>query len=88
MINELPDKLKNDIIEYCKLNNIDDVNKFIIKLIRDSFTIEKFGLLPNIPIKKVEEVKKETIEIKVEQIIPTEKSVPEIKSNKDIYGEW
>lgn len=48
MINHLPDKLKNDIIEYCKLNNIDDINSFLIKLIRQSLTIEMYGRTPEV----------------------------------------
>ena len=72
MINQLPDKLKNDITQYCKLNNIDDINSFIIKLIRQSLTIEMYGREPDIGLIKkngpiVEEenfvVKNEEIEV-------------------------
>ena len=42
MINNLPERLKNEILEYCKLNSIDNIESFIIKLITQSFTIEKF----------------------------------------------
>ena len=48
MINELPDKLKNDIIDYCKLNKIDDIDSFIIKMITQSLIIEKYGRVPKI----------------------------------------
>ncbi len=47
MIDQLPDKLKNDVIEYCKLNNINDVKSFIVKMIRQSLTIEMYGRNPD-----------------------------------------
>jgi hypothetical protein len=86
MINQLPDKLKNDIIEYCKLNKIDDINSFIIKMIRQSLTIEMYGRVPKIfdepeailsneiEIKpSIEEIKVEVSEKeKIDAIISTE----------------
>lgn len=66
MIDLLPDKLKNDITQYCKLNNIDDINSFIIKMIKQSLLIEMYGRNPDI-------VKNKTPEIVVE-----EKVIPEV----------
>lgn len=95
MINELPDKLKNDVIEYCRLNKIDDIDSFIIKMIRQSLTIEMYGRVPKIfddisePI--IEEKKSETIveEIKIEPqkeeiIVSEEKSKNEYQINLDL----
>lgn len=90
MINQLPDKLKNDVIEYCKLNNIDDINSFIIKMIRQSLTIEMYGRnpefikpeLPNIVIE--EEVKPITIE-QVEVDIPKESDIIVEENLKNEY---
>lgn len=41
----IPKILEKEIIDYCKANSIDDVNNFILKLIKQSFTIEKYGLM-------------------------------------------
>lgn len=35
--------LYSDIETYCKVNNIQDINGFIKKMIRKGFTMEKFG---------------------------------------------
>lgn len=86
--------LKDEIDGYCKANKIDDVEKFIDKLVRQGFTIEKYGMTPNIPpvkksepipvnqtniIDQIAEIEKEKIEVKEEKIIK--------KSDKDLYGE-
>jgi hypothetical protein len=102
MINQLPEKLRVEIIEYCRLNEIQDVDSFIIKMIRQSFTTEKYGSVPNI---FKDEIKKETVpevEVKEEKPIVEEnikndyelnlnlkkETKPIQKSNiDDIYGE-
>ena len=73
MINQLPDKLKYDITEYCRINDIQDVNSFILKLIRQAFTSEKFGLVPEIFRKKND------VEIVVEEKIQEEPVTPIIE---------
>lgn len=82
MINKLPERLKSEIVEYCKLNNIDNIESFIIKLITQSFTIEKFGENPLFVNKKNRIVEPEVIikEVVVEKIveIPVEKVVEKI----------
>lgn len=103
MINNLPDKLKNDIIEYCRINDIDDINTFIIKLIRQSLTIEIYGRTPKIfkselPIEIKGEIKEEVSkeenkfksEYKIEVDLVKKQAPKEIKVRKnddDIYGE-
>lgn len=42
---ELTNSQLSSVNEYCKLNNIDDVNKFITKCYVDGFNIKKYGLL-------------------------------------------
>jgi hypothetical protein len=73
MINQLPEKLKYDITEYCRVNNIQDTNSFILKLIRQAFTTEKFGSVPEIFRKKKE------VEIVVEGTIKEEPVTPIIE---------
>ena len=51
------DKLYQEIKEYCELNNIEDINKEINRLLRIGFNIEKYGTSPFsfIPENKVKE---------------------------------
>lgn len=67
--------------EYCKLNNIEDVNGFILKCFTSGFNIEKYGLLGESSEKPVEiEVIKEIrVEVPVEVIKEVEKIVEVIK---------
>ena len=64
-----PSQLKS-VQEYCKLNNVDDVNKFITKCFTEGFNIKIFGLLSGDSGKQVEiEVIREIrVEVPVEVI--------------------
>lgn len=63
--------------EYCKLNNIEDVDKFITKCYTEGFNIKKYGLLgddkePNViekeVVKEIEVIKEIIKEVPVEII--------------------
>ena len=41
---ELPKDIKDQIWQYCMANDITDINKFIIDLVKSGFTIEKYGI--------------------------------------------
>lgn len=50
-------KLYNDITAYCKLNNIENVDKFCSDLLEKAFVVEKYGSTPQIvPTKIVEKI--------------------------------
>ena len=68
---ELSDKIYDDIKEYCRVNHIDDVDKFIKKIINQGFTTEKWGV-----IGENKEPKTEIIEKIIISAITTE---PEIR---------
>lgn len=79
---ELPKNIKDEIWEYCRVNDISGVDDFIIKMVKQGFTSEKFGAVPwekEAEIKEVEVekiVEKEIIkEIPVEVIKEVEKIV-------------
>ncbi len=60
---EIPKNLKDEIWDYCRINNISNIDEFTLKLIKQGFTIEKFGSTPvatNV-IEKVVEVPVEVI---------------------------
>jgi hypothetical protein len=46
MLNINP-KYDNDILQYCKINNIDDVNLFVTQCFKQGFDIKKYGFLGN-----------------------------------------
>lgn len=72
---ELPEKIYDEIKEYCRVNNIDDVDKFIRKILNQGFTTEKWGV-----IGENKEPKTEIIEKIVEKIIVSAITIePEIK---------
>ena len=64
-MNVNPELLK-EIKNYCELNDIEDVDGLITKMLKKGFTIEKYGLTPTSPVIKKEvkvvEVKNETPE--------------------------
>ena len=77
---ELPKEIKNEIWEYCKANNITNVDEFITSIVTRGFTSEKFGSVPwekPAQIKEVEKiVEKEVIkEVPVEVIKEVERIV-------------
>lgn len=61
-------KLLEEIEQYCKANNIEDIEKFVNKMLRNGFNIEKYGEKPPwFDSKPKEEVK--TI---AEELIPVQ----------------
>lgn len=82
------DELYNEISEYCELNNIKDVNKFIHKLIKSAFTIEKYGNKPNIVPETPKEIHiEEPIEEPIVIPVIVEENNIIYKEKKDMYGE-
>ncbi len=78
---EIPKNLKYEIKEYCRVNNISEVDDFIFKMIKQGFTSEKFGSTPWTKEPEVKEVEKiVTKEVKVEVF----KEVP-VEVIKEVY---
>jgi hypothetical protein len=84
---EIPTKLKEEIVNFCRVNSIDDVDNFMLKMLRQGFNIEKYGLLSplvvTLPISG--EVMHVTEPIQVNQEDISTKNKKEDK--KDLYGE-
>jgi hypothetical protein len=79
---------QKDLTDYCKLNNIEDVDKFFQQCFKQGFDIRKYGLLTEnnervveyiekeVPIEVIKYVEKETIrEVPIEVIKEIEKIV-------------
>jgi len=71
---ELPKSLKDEIWEYCRVNNITNIDDFTLKLIKQGFTIEKFGSTPKTNV--VEKVVEKIVEVPVEKIVEKIVEVP------------
>jgi len=82
---DFDEKLYNEIVEYCKINDITDIDKFIKDIVKDGFTKEKWG---DINLKFVKPIPKEIVE-PTKEIMPTENVKINIKKtdDNDFYGE-
>lgn len=92
MVNQ---KLKDEIWEYCRLNDITDINEFIQRMTQQGFNTEKYGATPfkpeiiekevikEIPVEVVREIIKE---IPVEKVVEKE-IVKEIPIEKEVIKE-
>jgi hypothetical protein len=63
---EIPKELNNDIWEYCRANNITNIDEFTLKLIKQGFTTEKFGSTPIVKTIEVEKIVEKIVEKPVE----------------------
>lgn len=79
---EIPKQLHKEIIEYCKLNSIENVDKFILQTLISGFTIAKYGIQPN----TIKEEKTDVIVKTVEKPV-TPKVSNKTKIKDDLYGE-
>ena len=61
---KIPKKLKDEIWEYCRLNDITDIDAFILKSVQQGFNIEKYGATPfKIGGKESEVIEKEVVKV-------------------------
>ncbi len=79
---EIPKALKDEIWDYCRLNNITNIDEFTMKLLRQGFTVEKFGATPATVEKVVEKIVEKTIEVPVEKIV---EKIVEVPVEKEVY---
>ena len=76
---EIPKKLKDEFWEYCRLNNITDIDSFMLKSLQQGFNIEKYGTEPfkiggepEIIEKEIVKVITATTEVEVVKEVPVE----------------
>jgi hypothetical protein len=89
---ELPNNLLKEITDYCVLNNIENVDEFIINLIKQGFTVAKYGLAPrNSKLIAPDLFETQPIiepQVKEQKEYPSMETVKSKELNKnDIYGE-
>lgn len=78
-------KLEKEITDYCYLNGIKDVKKFVNKLLLKAFTIEKYGDSPfqkNVEV-NTDKVQYENERHKIEEKVIETIIVPTLSSNKE-----
>ena len=70
MINLTKDQKKEFTI-YCELNEIEDVDEFIVKCSKDGLTLDKYGVAPFLPKSQIQEVpiEKEIIKEVIKEIL-------------------
>ena len=73
---EIPENLQKEIEQYCRANNIPNIDEFTLKLIKQGFTVEKFGATPSTKEKIVEKIIEKIIEVPVEKIVEKRVEVP------------
>lgn len=71
---EIPNDLKDEIWDYCRANNITNIDEFTLKLLKQGFTSEKFGSTPM--IKTIEKEVEKIVEVEVEKIVEKIVEVP------------
>jgi hypothetical protein len=79
---EIPKKIKDEIWEYCRANDIPNIDDFTLKMISQGFTVEKYGAAPTAKEKIVEKIVDKVVEKIVE--VPVEKIVEKIVE-KEVY---
>lgn len=91
---EIPKDLKKNIVDYCKLNEIEDTIDFTIKCTKDGLTLDKYGVSPFLPKSQIQEVpvEKEVVkevikEIIVEKEVIVEKIVTKEVKDQDLIEE-
>jgi len=62
--------------DYCQLNEIEEIDSFIVKCAKDGLTLDKYGIAPFLPKSQIQEVpvEKEIIKEIIKEI-PVEKEV-------------
>jgi len=73
---EIPKTFKDEIWDYCRANNITNIDEFTLKCLKQGFTALKFGSTPT-PVKEVIVEVEKIVEVPVEKIVevPVEKEV-------------
>jgi hypothetical protein len=75
---EVPSNLYDEIKLYCKVNNIENIDNFVNKLIKQGFTIEKYGATPK---ERIVEIIKE---VPIEKIVTDDQQIKDINDKLDL----
>jgi hypothetical protein len=73
---EIPKELSDSIWDYCRTNDITNIDEFKLRLLKQGFTVEKFGATPVQKTVEVEKIIEKIVEVPVEKIIEKIIEVP------------
>jgi len=83
LINNIPTGLREEVIEFCELNNVVEIDSLLLGCLKGGFAIEKYGITPVKPgivekevEKEVEKIVEKIIEVPVEKIVEKIVEVP------------
>lgn len=79
---EIPKKVKEEIWDYCRLNDIPNIDDFILKMVSQGFTVEKYGAAPTAKERIVEKIVEKIVEVKVDKIV---EKIVEVPVEKEVY---
>jgi hypothetical protein len=79
---EISKALKDEIWDYCRANNITNIDEFTMKILRQGFTVEKFGATPQTVEKVVEKIVEVPVEKIVEKVV---EKIIEVPVEKEVY---
>lgn len=79
---EIPKKFKDEIWEYCRVNDIPNIDEFILKMITQGFTVERYGAAPTARERIVEKVVEKIVEVPVDKIV---EKIVEVPVEKEVY---
>ena len=80
----IPKQLTDEIWEYCRVNNITAIDDFMLKCLKQGFTVEKYGATPQAREKIVEKIVEKIIEVPVEKIVEKIVEVPKLIENDEM----
>ena len=79
---EITKELNSEIWDYCRLNNITNIDEFMVKCLKQGFTSEKYGATPTVREKIVEKEVEKIIEVPVEKIV---EKIIEVPIEKEVF---
>lgn len=79
---EVSKELNDEIWNYCRANNITNIDEFMIKCLKQGFTAEKFGATPSVREKIIEKEVEKIVEVEVERVV---EKIVEVPVEKQVF---
>ena len=83
---KIPKELKDELWNYCRINDITNIDEFTLKLLKQGYTIEKYGATPI--SNTIEKIVEKIVEVPVEKIVEKIVEVPIQMDNTKLLEEY